>query len=148
MTQSLDDLLADALAHLPPPAARRETVTGPAHPPRTQHHTPLESESRFVRFAAWWDERICGKCGHTERTFDGLFEEREWIKENIGGPKHFLSCNVAPLPELMKGAVSYVRYYKRDFCAKCIGAEGWPLAREYRDGEPVRRGQWLIDEQP
>lgn len=112
------------------PAGRSATTpTGPAYPVRTQHHSPIESESRFVRFCGWWDEVTCEKCGYSARTFDGLFEEREWIKDSIGGPKHYLKCSVAPLPELLKDAVAYIRYYRMHFCEKCIGAELWPLAQ-------------------
>jgi|SRR6266699_1590729 len=136
MTTDLDTLLDDALQYLPAPRPVKAPV-GPAFPPRTQHHSPIEAESRFVRFAAWWDELMCAKCGHADRTFDGLFEEREWIRPEehpASGPQHWLKSIDAPLPELLKGAVSYVRYHRLDFCAKCIGAEGWPLAGEYRNG--------------
>ena len=133
---TLDELMADALEHLPAPKAKAREV-GPALPMRTQHHSPIEAESRFVRFAGWWEETECLKCQHVERRFAGLYEERDWIAEHLGGPKHWLLCSVAPLPELTKGAVSYVRYYTQNFCEKCTGAERWPLAQRFKEGEIV-----------
>lgn len=144
MAEDLDALLEDALQHLP--KAKAKGPEGPAFPQRTQHHTPLESESRFVRFAVWWDEHQCLRCSATSRHFDGLYEEREWLKpdEHPTGTKHWLACSVAPLPELTKGAVSYVRYYHAAFCPECIGATGWPLARAW-EGEtaPQRVRSWI-----
>jgi hypothetical protein len=137
MTASLDELMADALEHLPAPAKPKKAEIGPSLPARTQHHTPIEAESRFIRFAAWWEETECSKCQHIERLFDGIYEERDWIKDHEGGPKHWLCCTVVPLPELTKDAISYVRYYKRDFCAQCSGAWGWPLAQRFKEGEIV-----------
>jgi hypothetical protein len=136
MTQDLDALLEDALQHIP--AKAKKEHTGPALPTRTQHHSPIEAESVFVRYCAWWNEVQCTKCHHSEPSFDGLFEERNWIRpeEHIGGPRHWLACSVAPLPELMKDAVSYVRYYSVNFCSECLGAKAWPLAQAWRDGEP------------
>lgn len=123
------NLLAQALGR-PIGRSQSSTTVGPALPQRTQHHSPLESESRFVRFAGWWNEWSCAACGHIDRSFDGLFEEREWIAgPNIGGPKHWLKAGVKPFPELLQDAVTYVRYYNRAFCYKCVGAESWPLAQ-------------------
>ncbi len=120
-----------------PASGRSPTPTGPSYPTRTQHHTPIEAESRFVKFVAWWEETECCKCQHIERTFDGIYEERDWITDRVGGPKHWLCCTVVPLPELIKDPVSYVRYYKRDFCEQCSGAWGWPLAQRFKEGEIV-----------
>jgi len=139
MTLDLDTLLEDALQHLPAPRPKAEPI-GPALPQRTQHHSPIEAESRFVRFCAWWDECLCMRCQHAERRFDGLFEEREWLRPQehpVSGAKHWLKSAGAPLPELLRDAVSYVRYYRVDFCGKCLGAEGWPLVQGFRDGEPT-----------
>jgi hypothetical protein len=138
MAEDLDALLEDALQHLPAPKAKAK-VEGPAYPLRTQHHTPLESESRFVRFAGWWEEHLCLRCHATSRHFDGLYEEREWLKpdDHPSGTKHWLACTVAPLPELLKGSVTYVRCYSTNFCAECLGAASWPLAQAWREGEIV-----------
>lgn len=136
MTLDLDTLLEDALQHLPP---RKSEPVGPALPQRTQHHSPIEAESRFVRFCAWWDELLCQTCKHTERRFDGLFEERLWLRpeeHSTAGAKHWLKACAKPLPELTQNAVTYVRYHNITFCHKCIGAEAWPLAQSYKDGVP------------
>lgn len=130
-------LLNQALGRSPSGRSAASEKIGPALPSRTQHHSPIESESRFVRYAGWWEETSCLKCGHSSRRFDGLYEERDWIAAHAGGPKHWLACLVAPLPELTKDAVTYVRYYTQNFCEKCVGAENWPLAQTFKDGEIV-----------
>src|ERR1700739_1181327 len=136
MADELDALLADALQHLQQ-KPKKPAEGGPAYPVRTQHHSPLESESSFVRYAGWWDEYLCQTCQHIERRWDGLFEEREWTSgPHQGGPKHWLAVSslfkgvdsAKPLPELTKDAVSYVRYHSVHFCHACLGASEWPLA--------------------
>ena len=129
--EAISQLLREAVGS--PKPSTRGTV-GPALPTRTQHHTPMESESRFVRHAAWWEDTSCQTCGHTERKFDGIYEEREWLGDTVraGGPKHWLGVLAKPLPETLRGAVSYVRFYTVVFCHKCVNAESWPLEGGYK----------------
>jgi hypothetical protein len=117
MADILDALIAEGFRELP---VRAVPGQSPARPARS----PIEQESRFVRYACWFDVVRCA-CGAERRSFDGLFEEREFIQ---GGGRHWLR-----LAATRPGAsgVIYLRKHTVAYCEQCARIESWPLAAEY-----------------